>query len=79
MAGNNLSSMKTSDIVLLFAAVAAFPVLFINAAIAASVFFALGIGSLVVADYSPRLAIARACSEFGVLPRRRTERLGLAA
>ncbi|HEX2854166.1 MAG TPA: hypothetical protein VHO24_13095 [Opitutaceae bacterium] len=68
--------MKTSDIVLLFAAVAAFPVLFVNVALGASMFFALGVGSLLFADYAPRLEVARA---HVTISGRRLERLSLAA
>lgn len=66
--------MKTSDIVLLFAAVAAFPVLFVNVALAASIFFGLGVGSLLFADYAPRLERAHV-----TISGRRLERLSLAA
>jgi hypothetical protein len=70
--------MKISVITVALVVVAAFAIVLANLAVAASALLALGLFSLLAADYtrgfcSPRLAVAVTAS----LPRR-TERFGLA-
>ena len=74
--GNSLNTMKTSATIIA-AALVAFSFAFINLPAAASLGFALGLGSLIVGDYARQARSYRfAVASSGV--NRQVERLGLA-
>jgi hypothetical protein len=69
--------MKTSAL-LAIAAVAAFSFVLINLAVAASIFFGLGLCGLVAGDYARKPRFALVGDDSSRVHRRRTEPLGLA-